>query len=148
MRGAGGRPDDAAAATRAPRRRPGRTRDRGVVPGVWSSPAARRRVRRRSPIRVRTCRRSSSFMLNVRGPAIPALCRKSGHLYFGGTGHLHFGPTGQGLIGRVTSTLTPNEGYALTGDALARLAQRTVETAGPCMILSSCALLRGAHPRR
>src|SRR5882724_6223638 len=60
---------------------------------IWSSPAARRRVSRRSAIRVRTCGRSSSFMLNVRGPAIPALCRKSGHLYFGGTGHLHFGPT-------------------------------------------------------
>src|SRR5213595_29328 len=51
-------------------------------------------------------------MLNVRGPAIPALCRKSGHLYFGGTGHLHFGPTGQGLIAWVASTLAPNEGYA------------------------------------
>src|SRR5436190_13909953 len=39
------------------------------------------------------CSRSSSFMLKVRCPPIPALCRKSGHLYFGGTGHLHFGPT-------------------------------------------------------
>jgi hypothetical protein len=38
-----------------------------------------------------TCRRSRSFMLSVRGPGIPALCRKSGHLYFGETGHLHFG---------------------------------------------------------
>src|SRR5438309_11687128 len=43
-------------------------------------------------------------MLNVRGPAIPALCRKSGHLYFGGTGHLHFGPTGQRLMSRILST--------------------------------------------
>src|SRR5213592_2899500 len=90
-----------------------RSRRRTWRSPIWSSPAARRRVSRRSAIRVRTCRRSSSFMLNVRGPAIPALCRKSGHLYFGGTGHLHFGPTGQGLIAWVASTLAPNEGYAL-----------------------------------
>jgi len=35
-----------------------------------------------------------------------------GHFYFGETGHLHFGPTSQVLIGWVTSTLAPNEGYA------------------------------------
>ena len=67
-----------------------------------SSVAAWRRVSRRSAMRIINCSRSSSFMLKVRCPPIPALCRKSGHLYFGGTGHLHFGPTVGGLIGRVT----------------------------------------------
>src|SRR5438105_10835921 len=46
-------------------------------------------------------------MLNVRGPAIPALCRTSGHLYFGGTGHLHFGPTPRRPSSGVTSTFPP-----------------------------------------
>src|SRR2546427_4770523 len=55
-------------------------------------------------MRIINCSRSSSFMLKVRCPPIPALCRKSGHLYFGGTGHLHFGPTGQRLMSGILST--------------------------------------------
>jgi hypothetical protein len=43
-----------------------------------------RRVRRRSAMRVMVYSRSSSFMESERGPGIPALCRKSGHLYFEG----------------------------------------------------------------
>src|SRR5437879_2753633 len=58
-------------------------------------------------MRVTTSRRSSSFMLNVSGPCIPAVCRKSGHLYFGGTGHLHFGPTPVRPCSSVTSTVPP-----------------------------------------
>jgi hypothetical protein len=46
-------------------------------------------------------------MLSVSGPGIPALCRKSGHLYFGETGHLHLGPTKERPGSGVTSTFGP-----------------------------------------
>jgi len=46
------------------------------------SSAARRRVSRRSAMRVSTCKRSSSVMLSETCSGIPPLWTKSGHLYF------------------------------------------------------------------
>src|SRR5437764_35448 len=74
-------------------------------------------------MRVMTSRRSSSFMVNVSGPCIPALRRKSGHLYFGAVSGGHRNGPGELSKNPVrTEEVRDATGAAADGGRAGRLA--------------------------